>query len=150
MSKKEIYAWSSLASSIVLLGLYLTAVFGWPTSLEEHAGYITGLFWKVLAIAVVVELLIEVLKEFNSTEVFEDERDEKIQAKGYKNAYYFLMGSIIVLAFNMFLNNLGQEVFEDQLVLTVPVLSLHLLIIIFFMADITKAGTQIYYYRKGI
>ncbi|WP_138429756.1 hypothetical protein [Fodinibius saliphilus] len=98
----------------------------------------------------VIELAIEGLKEINSTGAYEDEGDEKIQSVGYRNAYYFLMASLVILALYIFLNNLGQEIFEDQLVLSVPFLSLHLLVMIFFIADITKAGTQLYFYRKHI
>ncbi len=75
MSRKEIYAWSSLVSSVVLLMFYLVSVFGWPEGLAGY-DFVVGLFWKVLGIAVAVEVVLALLEEFNiGKEIHDDQQD---------------------------------------------------------------------------
>lgn len=148
MSKKEIYAWSSLVSSLVLLGFYLIAVFGWPESLENYGDYITGIFWKVLGIAIVVEVALDLMKEFKVGEVHQDERDILIESKGYRNAYYFLMIAVISLVINLLLSDLASKASGENLFLAIPFMTFHVLVIILFTANITKSATQLYYYLK--
>jgi hypothetical protein len=147
MSKKEIYIWSSLISSTLLLGFYLIAVFGWPSPLEYYADYITGIFWKVLSIAITVEIILEILKEFQTKSQTENNHDLFVQAKGYRNAYYFLMIAIISLGVSLFLNDLlATETGEQQLFVAMPFVALHIIVAIFFLANITKSITQLYFY----
>lgn len=149
MSKKEIYAWSSLASSLVLLGFYLIAVFGWPESLENYGDYITGLFWKVLGIAILVEVVLDLMRDLNIGEVHRDERDMLIESKGYRNAYYLLMVAIFSLAINLLISDLASEAASKQMFLAIPFMALHVLVIVLFAANITKSTTQLYYYLKS-
>jgi len=142
MSKKEIYIWSSLISSTLLLGFYLIAVFGWPSPLEYYADYITGIFWKVLSIAITIEIILEILKEFQTKSQTENNHELFVQAKGYRNAYYFLMIAITSLGVSLFLNDLlATETGEQQLFV-----ALHTIVAIFFLANITKSITQLYFY----
>lgn len=148
MSKKEIYAWSSLSSSVALLGFYLIAAFGWPESLENHGDYITSIFWKVLGIAVAVEITLELMKEFKLGEIYQDERDILIESKGYRNAYYVLMVAIVTLIINLLLNDMAGEPVEERIFLPIPFMAFHVLVIILFVANITKSSTQLYYYLR--
>ncbi|MCW9708295.1 hypothetical protein [Fodinibius salsisoli] len=147
MSQKEIYAWSSLVSSIVLLTFYLVSVFGWP---EGMAGYdfIMNLFWKILGIAVAVEVVLALLKEFNAGEDQDDDEQVLIESKSYRNAYYLLMGALVTLMVHIFINEAASEFAGKEMWLTVPFMTLHLLVIIVFTASITKSTTQLYYYIK--
>lgn len=148
MTKKEIYTWSSLTSSVVLLAFYLIAVFGWPDSLEGYSDYVTGIFWKVLGIAVAIEIVLDLMKEFNVGGVQKDERDKLIEAKGYRNAYYFLMVALITLIGNIFLSDLISEAGGEHVFLSIPFMTLHLLVITLFVAHIAKSATQLYFYNK--
>lgn len=148
MTKKEIYTWSSLASSAVLLTFYLIAVFGWPDSLEGYSDYVTGIFWKVLGIAVAIEIILDLMKEFNVGGVQKDERDKLIEAKGYRNAYYFLMVALITLSGNIFLSDLISKAGGEHVFLSIPFMTLHLLVITLFVAHITKSATQLFFYNK--
>lgn len=148
MTKQEIYAWSSISSSLVLLGFYLVATFGWPESLEGYADDITGIFWKVLGIAIAVEVILEVLKEFRIGEVHKDERDTRIESKGYRNAYYMLMVALVSLVVHLLLNNLIGSTAGEEVFLTISFMTVHILVVILFMANVTKSATQLYFYSK--
>lgn len=147
MLRKEIYAWSSLASSVVLLTFYLISVFGWP---EGVAGYdfVVDLFWKVLGIAVAVEVVLALLGEFNIGKAMHGEQEVIIESKGYRNAYYLLMVALVALMVHIFLNDVATEYAGKELWLAMPFMTLHLLVIIVFTASITKSSTQLYYYSK--
>lgn len=149
MSKKEIYIWSSLVSSTLLLTFYLIAVFGWPAPLENYAEYITGIFWKILGIALTIEIMLDIMKEFQTESKTEDNHDLLVQAKGYRNAYYFLMVVIVSLGVSMFLSDLlATETGREQLFFAIPFVTLHIIVVVFFLANITKSVTQLYYYFK--
>lgn len=148
MSRKEIYAWSSLVSSIVLLTFYLVSVFGWP---EGVAGYdfVVGLFGKVLGIAVAIEVTLALLDEFSIGKEIQDDQQVLIELKSYRNAYYLLMVAIVTLIAHVFISDVGSEYVGKELWLAMPFMTLHLLVIIFFAASITRSSTQLYYYSKG-
>lgn len=147
MSRKEIYAWSSLVSSIVLLTFYLVAVFGWP---EGMAGYdfVVGLFWKVLGIAIAVELTLALLEEFYLGKEIPNDQQILIESKSYRNAYYLLMVALVTLMAHIFISDAVTEYAGKELWLAMPFMTLHLLVIIFFAASITRSSTQLYYYIK--
>lgn len=147
MSRKEIYAWSSLASSVVLLTFYLVSVFGWP---EGMAGYdfVVNLFWKVLGIAVAVEVVLALLDELNIGKETHNDQQFLIESKSYRNAYYLLMVALVALIVHIFINDVATEYTEKELWFAMPFMTLHLLVIIVFSASITKSTTQLYYYSK--
>ena len=149
MSKKEIYIWSSFVSSTLLLFFYLIAVFGWPGQLENYADYISGIFWKVLGIAITIEIILDVLKEFQTETKTDEPHDLLAQAKGYRNAYYFLMVVIASLGVNLFLSDLiASETGQEHLLFAIPFVTLHIIVVVFFLANITKSITQLYYYSR--
>jgi hypothetical protein len=148
MSRQEMYAWSSLATSVVLLAFYLTAVLGWPESIESYYDYLSGIFWKVLLIAVAVELILDLMESFQLGGVSKDERDIRIESKGYRNAYYLLVGAIALLLGHLFINDLITSATGNNLYLSVPFATFHILLVILLVSSIVKAGTQLYYYNK--
>lgn len=149
MSRREMYAWSSLGMSLALLGYYLVAVFGWPAGLEEHVAYITRIFWRVLGIGIAAQLLLELSKHTSWGKVDKDERDVMIESKGYRNAYYFVMAAIAAVAVNVLLYDLIGGAGWMRGFPTIPYMTFHTLVIILFVTDITKSGTQLFYYLKS-
>lgn len=149
MSRREMYAWSSLGMSIVLLGYYLVAVFGWPSGLEEHSEYITRIFWRVLGIGFVTQLLLELSKHSNWGKIDKDERDIMIESKGYRNAYYFVMVAIASIAVNVLLSDFIRQAGGTHVLFDAPYMTFHALVIVLFITDITKSSTQLFYYLKS-
>ena len=113
MSKQEIYAWVSLASTLAILGLYVLNVWGLPEGMEGAAAGMIDLFFKVIVIAFVVELGLGISKQTAAGRIDKDERDIQIEGKGFRNAYYVVMAGISVAAAQLFIGNLMGE--EKQL-----------------------------------
>jgi|SRR6056297_48168 len=142
MSKQEIYAWTSLLSSIAILGFYGITVYGLPESLSGIESDLTSLFVKVFLFAFVVELAIGLFK--NKDQVEKDERDNLIAGKGFRNAYYFLNAGLILLISQI---ALGQFVENAGIAFTLPNI-MHMLVGALFFASIINRATQIYFYQR--
>jgi len=149
MSRQEIYAWSSLATSSVLLIFYLTAVYGWPVPIESSEEYISGILWKVLGIAVVVELILDTMHSLQVGGVSKDERDVRIESKGYRNAYYVLAGALVAVMVHLFISDMVTTAAGQDRYLSVPFATVQVLLVILLGGSIIKSSTQLYYYNKG-
>lgn len=147
MSKQEIYAWSSLGFTVAIFGYYLISVFGLPPIIESYSEHITDLIWKVIGITVLIELILNLLNSAKIGGVQQDERDILIASKGLRNAYYFLMVSIITLVIHILMNDYFNQAIEERLFLAKPYVIFHVLVFIIFLANITKSATQIFYYQ---
>ena len=148
MSKREIYAYTSIASTICLLGFYVITVFGWPESIPDVTSQLSSLFIKVLFFAFIIELLLGLLKRKN--EVEKDERDLLFEAKGFKNAYLFLTTMVILILSQILISTvigsdkLGFFDFNGN-----PFHIFHSLVIILSISSLINRGTQIFYYNRG-
>lgn len=136
------YAWTSLLSSVAVLGIYGTTVFGWPESLPDFEDQLTSLFLKIFFFALGVEVLLGILKKKN--EVEKDERDEMVAGKGFRNAYVFLSTAIVIILFQLIVDNifLGAGLLHEMFSL------IHALIFSLIAASMINRVTQIYFYRK--
>lgn len=150
MSKQEIYAWSSLGFTLSIFVFYLLSAFGWPPGLENYAEYITSLIWKVIVVAFTVELILDLLKSTSFGGVHKDERDILIESKAFRNAYYFVMASLISLIANLFISDFLSEATGENIFMSIPFMTLHALVFILFTASIIKSSTQLYFYQRGV
>lgn len=150
MSKREIYAWCSLGFALAIFSYYLISVFGLPAELEGQREYITSLIWKVIGIAFVVELVLDLLDSTTFGGVAKDERDILIESKGFRNAYYFLMVALVWLIANVLISDFLSEASGHQTFLALPFMIFHVLVFLLFIASIIKSITQLIYYNKGI
>lgn len=148
MSKKEIYAWTSFASMGALLGYYLIVVTGWTENTPEFESGLTSLFFRVFIIALVIETTLDLLRSFNKKEVFEDERDKAIEGKGFKNAYYFLLIAVFLVAGHTFAYDL-LGLADKAGLFSAPFISTHILLCSAFVAVMLKSATQLYYYNRS-
>lgn len=149
MSKQELYAWASLASTLAILGLYLMMAWGLPEGMESYAAGMIDVFIKVIVIAFVVELFLGFSKHTKAGRIDKDERDILIEGQGYRNAYYFVMAAISMVAAHLFTRNIfGAEIAENVYMAT-PSMTLHALLVIFLSTSLIKTLTQLYYYRQG-
>lgn len=147
MSKQEMYAWSSLGFTLAIFGYYLVSAFGWPSGLENYADHITGLIWKVIGITVLVEIILDILSSTKFGSVEKDERDILIESKGFRNAYYFLIVSVITLIVNVLISDFLSEATGERFILTLPYMMFHVLVFMVFIANIIKSSTQLFYYK---
>jgi len=149
MSRKEIYAWCSLGLTLAIFGYYLISVFGLPTGVENYSEQITALIWKVIGIAFLIQLVLDLLNSTKIGGVAKDERDKLIESKAFRNAYYFLMLAVISLILNVLISDFLSEASGQKLFLAVPFMVFHTLVFILFIASFIKSGTQIFYYQRG-
>jgi len=147
MPKQEIYAWCSLGFTLAILVYYLVSAFGLPSGLENHSGYITRLVWRVIVITVLIESCLDLLSSTKFGGVHKDERDILIESKGFRNAYYFLVVSVIVLIVHLMINDFISEAVGGQLDLAIPFMTFHILVFMVISATIIKSSTQLFYYR---
>lgn len=150
MSKQEMYAWASLASTLAILGIYLIMAGGLPQGIENYASGMMEIFIKIIVMAFVVELVLGLSKHTKAGHIDKDERDVIIEGKGFRNAYYFVMAAISVLAAQLFIGDLlGQEITE-RLFMIKPSIIFPALLIVFLVTSLIKSATQLFYYRQGL
>lgn len=150
MSKQEIYAWSSFGLTLAIFSYYLLAVFGWPAGLENYAHYVTGIIWKVVVAAFAVEFFLDLLKSTKYGGIDKDERDQAIESKGFRNAYYFVMVAIVTLIGHLLISDFLSEASGEQTFLSVPFMTFHVLVFIVFITSLIKSATQLFYYKRGV
>lgn len=150
MSRKEIYAWCSLGFALSILGYYIITVFGLPAGIEGYREQITGLLLKVLGVAFLVELGLDLINSTSLGGVAKDERDILIESKAFRNAYYFLIVAIISVVMNVFISDYLSIASGETVLLSMPYMSLHVFVVVLFTAIIIKAVTQIFYYQRGL
>lgn len=142
MSKQEIYAWTSVLSSLSIVIIYTVFAIGLPENWAEVESQLASIFFKVFLFVLVIEVILGILK--NNNEVDKDERDEMIAGKGYRNAYHFLSIAVVIVLFQMIMENiLGFHSFVYGTVSLV-----HVLMYAVLVASIINRATQIYFYRR--
>lgn len=147
MSKQELYAWTSLLSSIALMAVYGIIVFGWPEGLPDYSEQLSGLFIKIIVIAFIVELTLDLLKRKGSVD--KDERDRSIAAKGYRNAYYFLSGCISVILVQIVLSTVASH-YGPLDFASNPLHIFHALLYTLLLGSVINRTTQVYFYRSEV
>lgn len=131
-----------MLSSISVVVIYTVYAIGLPENWAEVESQLASIFIKVFLFVLVIEIALGILK--NKNEVEKDERDEMVAGKGYRNAYHFLMVSVVFVLFQMIMENiLGFQSFVYGTVSLV-----HVLIYVVLLASIINRGSQIFFYRR--
>lgn len=118
--------------------------------MENYSQYVTDIIWKVIVAAFLVEFILDLLKSTEFGGVDKDERDLLIESKGFRNAYYFVMVSMVVLVVHLLVSDLLSEASGEQLFLSLPYMAFHVLVFTIFITSIIKSATQLFYYNRGI
>ncbi len=150
MSKQEMYAWASLASTLAILGIYVLMVGGLPEGFENYASAMMDMFIKIIVMAFLVELVLGLSKHTKAGRIDKDERDVMIEGKGFRNAYYFVMAAMSLLAAHLFIGNLLGEEITEHLFILKPAVIFPALLLVFLLTGLIKSATQLYYYRQGL
>lgn len=146
MSRQEIYAWTSFASTISILGFYILYFLGASESIPSLSGHFSSIFIKIIGIAFVIEIILGILD--SREKVSHDERDDHIAAKGYKNAYWFLSVCVVLILGQVFISGIIDLGSYTSGVFNSPFLLFHVLFIALMMSSLINRGTQLYFYRK--
>lgn len=150
MSRQEILSWTSLGVSVSVLVYYLLIVFGWPESVPDYSAQFTKVFFNVFWIAIIVELIVDINDSIQKKKVSADERDLTIEARGYKNAYSFVVVAIVFILSQMVLSRFlsdGQTLYSF---IGSETMVFHMLVITLLISSATKRATMLWYYFKGV
>lgn len=142
MSRQELVAWVSLVSTAALVILYSVLVFGF--SLSDDAW---GLLWKVIVGVTLLEVVIDYSKGRGRVE--RDERDDRIEAQGFKNAYRVVMIGVVILIGHMATMNVLWDGLDPDYVQQMRWWMLHYLVFVAAAASLIKSGTQIWLYERS-
>ena len=148
MSKQEIYAWISVATTVALLGLYIVLAIGLPESIEAYTDSLESLFLKIIGLALLVRIGLSIARRTEAGRVEKDERDHLLQLKGYRTAYIFVMCVLVSLVFHLVVSDYLSEAAGERLWLSAPYQAVHALIVTFLVAGILEDATKLFYYRK--
>ncbi len=148
MSKQQIYAWLNLGFTLAVAIFYIVTFFGWPSALAPSAESITSILWKVIVVTFVGELILDIMQSTKAGGVYKDERDEQIEGKAFRNAYYFLVAALFTLIGHIVLKGLIFQLKTDQITISLTVETLHWIVMAIFAASILKSSTQLFFYHK--
>ncbi|NND72044.1 MAG: hypothetical protein HKN43_10735 [Rhodothermales bacterium] len=149
MSRQQLYALVSLATAVGIAGYYLLAING----LSGGAG-LTGqaarLFIRVILIATLVQFILDIAQSIGALSVDKDERDRSIDGRGYRNGYYVLIVVVFTAIGHLAVSALAGQHFDEQFLASMPLITLHILVLGSMAAVATHAATRLYFYNKGI
>lgn len=143
MSRQELIAWVSFVSTAALVILYSVLVFG--LSLDDGQW---SVLWKVIVAVTILEAVIDHTRGRDRVE--RDERDDRIEARGIRNAYRVLMVAVVILIGNAATMNIMWDRLDPVYVERMRWLLLHYLVYAAAAASLIKSGTRIYLYERGI
>lgn len=159
LSYREKVLWVNLITTVVFLGYYFLSVLTHDLSAEQAIWlYLKVVFWIVIIEVVVLTILASLSRPEKP-----DERDRTIEARAYKIGYIIAMAGLGIAIWQVSVNALAEKVQElpdsgEALANLVsvftqtatPYITINIILVILAIAEIAKAGTQLYYYRRGV
>jgi hypothetical protein len=142
MSFREKSAWISFVVILVVFGAYFVSISGdlsVPENISNHVAALVGLMAVIIAVTV-VEIAAHTLVALNSpadAQAARDEREKAIALRATRPAFYVLMTGVWLA--------LGAAALGGGVWLLVQATLLAV-----WVAELTRFGTQIYYYRRGL
>lgn len=141
LSFRERVIWLFLVVNLLVYGNYFVNVWGQLQAGETGYEHLLGPLLYVLIFAAVVEVAVRVILAVGSgkeeADAPEDERDELIDLKATKNAYFMLCFGIFTAGGHLLI---GYE----------PLIVVNLLLLFVVLSEITKYGSELFYYRRGV
>jgi hypothetical protein len=156
VSFSEKSVWLTLAVIVVGFGFYFSKAAGAPAlSAREAIGLIVGVAMLTIVAEIVLNIALAISdRRIRLTGTAEpvDERDRLIRTKAARNAYFVLMVGVFAGLGQILLTGAAREVLGAGEILPAEagaVNSAHVLVGAVLLAEITKLGSQAYYYRRG-
>jgi hypothetical protein len=142
MSFREKSAWISFVVILVAFGAYFVSISGDLTgtmSIADHALALTGLVALIIAITIVEAAahIVVAVRSPAEAQSGRDEREKVIALKATRPAFYVLMSGVW-LALGVVVVGGGVWALVQATLFAV------------WVAELTRFGTEIYYYRRGM
>lgn len=140
MSFREKSAWISFISLLLAFGAYFGVVGHDLVAPGEHHPHYFILFAALVVAVVILEAVLHIIVAARSPSDAKSPRDEReklIALKATRPAFYVLLvGSFLAIA----TMHLGAHVWQLA----------HAVLFAIWLAELTRFGTQIYLYRRGL
>lgn len=140
LSFRERVIWLFLVVNLVVYGNYFVDLVGKLRQGQTGYEHLLEPLLYVLIFAAVVEVAVRVILAVGSGKedisAPEDERDQLIDLKATKNAYFILCFGMFTAGGNLLI---GYE----------PLIVVNLLLLFVVLSELTKYGTELFYYRRG-
>jgi len=146
MSRQEVYSWASLLSNLAFLLVYLALFFGIPSILEPWTENLTQALILVIFVDLVFQSVISIQKR-RASGVEKDERDQAIEAEGFKIGYWVFLVSVVILIGHLFTQSLLHSVASAEYLERMRMIPLHFLVIVLIAGTSAKSILQIVRYR---
>jgi hypothetical protein len=142
MSFREKSAWISFVVVLVAFGAYFVSISGdlsVPRNISHRVAALLGLLAVILAVTV-VEIVAHIVVALSSpaeAQAARDEREKAISLRATRPAFYVLMTGVWLALGSVALGG-GVWLLVQATLFAV------------WVAELTRFGTQIYYYRRGL
>jgi hypothetical protein len=153
MSLREKSTWLSLVSTLGLFGYYfynIMALSGLPEN--DALNIALDLSIDIITAAVMIEILFQSLlavSNHREAALGNDERDKLFNYRSASIAYYVLicgvfltLGRIVILEYNPTLN-------ASESSWQIPLLTAHILLLSFILAEVSRFAALIFFYRRA-
>ena len=137
MTYKEKGIWISLVTTLLIFGYYFVKAFQMANSGGVGHKDFAIFFVSIIVMIIIVEIISHIILTIAHRPETEDERDQLIELKATRNAYYILVAGVWIA--------IGQFWFS-----TAPLLVIHIILFFFILGEILSDITKLVYYRRGI
>lgn len=149
ISFRELTLTIELLVSVYIIYIYGQYVFNATPEQLASASWLSGVLLKIIIYSIILMIISHILLAFVSDDELDqplDVREKQIDLVGYKYTAWILQIGICLAIFQYQAeaNNWGPAGEYN-----IPFLSLHIMMIAFLIAEITKYATQLYKGRTG-
>jgi hypothetical protein len=153
MSLKEKSTWLSLLSTVSVFGYYFYSIIGLAGLPEnESLDIALALSIKTITAVVMIEILFQSLLAISNhrgATLGNDERDKLFNYRSTSIAYsvlvcgvFLTLGRIVILEYNPSFDG-GQSSWQ------IPLLTAHILLLSFILAEVSRFAALIFFYRRA-
>lgn len=142
MSFKEKSIWISLVTTILVFGYYFVRVLQMVSNEAVGNAEIAVFFVSIIVLVIVIQIISHILLTIAHRPETEDERDQIIELKATRNAYYLLIAGVFASTGTFIIG-----------IFVLPVTTFHVvhtMLIFFIIAEMVKHITELVHYRRGI
>jgi hypothetical protein len=153
MSFKEKSIWASLVTTLLIFSYYFIRIFivlDEPEALAKSASL--GLLLKMTLTIIVVEVVLQSLLAAGNRKTANlktDERDSLFTYKANSLGYVVLIIGVMFTIGQMLVLEVNPQLTNHNGMLSIPLLTTHILLFSFILSEVVRFTAQLYFYRSG-
>ncbi|MDP5030151.1 MAG: hypothetical protein NWQ54_06100 [Paraglaciecola sp.] len=153
MSLKEKSTWVSLISTIGVFGYYFYGILGLVgLPVEVALDNALSLAIKIITIIVMLEIIFQSLlavSHHREANLGNDERDKIFNDKSHRISYVVLVIGVFVTLGRIVIVEYNPSFTAELNSIQIPMLTAHILLLSFILAEVARFISLIFYYRRG-